>query len=454
MWAFDATNPSGSATMSKRLDPRPIAILSTGHLVVDLYQGAIPALLPIWKQLFALPYAATGAMMLALQLSSSVVQPLFGLLGDRFRRGYLLPLALLVAGGGVSAAVLAGSYAGALAGIVIGGLGVALYHPEGSRRAHERGGNLRATAMSWFSVGGNLGLGLGPLVTAVLLQRGLGALAAGLAGIGLAAALVLAAGRPLVTGERETAASPAGPSDDSPPGGSSPASSGQRGGDPASRVPGAAGARMPGASGARMPGAPASRTPDRWGALALLAAVVVMRSWTHASVQAFVPLLLTESGMPTARAQALLAVFLLAGPVGTLIGGPLADAIGRKPVMVWSMAATVPLMWLLGHASGPFLPAVLAASGFVLISTFSVSIVLAQELLPNRIGTASGIVLGASVGTGGIGVALLGWLADAWGLRAAVSTLALMPLAGLLLAAFLPAERRQPLPHRASVAAR
>lgn len=183
--------------MERRVDARPILLLSLGHLVADLYQGAIPALLPLWKQVFALPYAATGVMMLALQLSSSVVQPVFGVLGDRFRHRYLLPAAVLLAGAGVAGAVLADTYEGALAGIVLGGLGVALYHPEASRRAHEKSGELRATAMSWFSVGGNVGIGLGPLVVAALLAWGTHALAAGLVAIGLAAALALAAGRPM-----------------------------------------------------------------------------------------------------------------------------------------------------------------------------------------------------------------------------------------------------------------
>ena len=403
---------------TKRLDPRPILLLSLGHLVADLYQGAVPALLPLWKQAFALPYAATGAIMLALQVCSSVVQPLFGLLDDRARQRSWLPAAAALAGLGMAVAVLAPSYRLVLAGVMVGGLGVALYHPEASRRAHENSGALRATAMSWFSVGGNLGIGLGPLVVAALLARGETALASALAAIGLAAAWLLR-----VQGPRLLARGTHGT------------------GSAASPSTGAGRGRR--ASGAG-PGA------DRWGAVWLLSSVVVVRSWVHAGVQSFVPLLLTERGLPTAQAQSLLAVFLLAGAAGTLVGGPLADLTGRKPVMAGSMALSVPLVWLIGRVEAGALPVVLAAAGFALVSTFSVSVVLAQELLPSRVGTASGIVLGASVGTGGIGVALLGWLADARGLPVAMQAMAWLPLVGLALTVGLPSERGAALREGAS----
>jgi len=395
---------------TKRLDPRPILLLSLGHLVADLYQGAVPALLPLWKQAFALPYAATGAIMLALQVCSSVVQPLFGLLDDRARQRYWLPTAAALAGLGMAVAVLAPSYSLVLAGVVVGGLGVALYHPEASRRAHDHAGARRATAMSWFSVGGNLGIGLGPLVVAALLTHGVTALASGMAAIGLAAAWLLRAQGPRLLAR--------GPHD---------------AGSPAS--PSAQAARDRRDTGAG-PGV------DRWGALWLLSSVVVVRSWVHAGAQSFVPLLLTERGLPTPQVQTLLAVFLLAGAAGTLVGGPLADLVGRKPVMAGAMVLSVPLVWLIGRVDAAALPLVLAAAGFTLVSTFSVSVVLAQELLPSRVGTASGIVLGASVGTGGIGVALLGWLADARGLPAAMQAMGWLPLVGLALTLGLPSERR------------
>lgn len=396
----------------------PILLLAVGHLVVDLYQGAIPALLVHWKQAFALDYRATGAIMLAMQLCSSVVQPVFGALGDRREQRYLLPLALATAGAGMAAAVLAGSYRLALIGVVVGGLGVALYHPEASRRTHDASGSQRATAMSWFSVGGNLGLGLGPLAVAALLAGGPLALAVGMVAIGAAVALLLVAGRGAIL---------------------SPLFASPSGGYPSGRQHGLGPATAAGGVPRHEAGAGRS---DRWHALALLGMFVVMRSWVHAGVQAFVPMLVTEQGATLEYAQGLLAVFLLAGAAGTLVGGPLADRFGRKPVLTGSMALTVPLLWLAGEARGAWMVLVLAAAGFAVVSSFSVSVVLAQELVPRRVGTASGIMLGLSVGTGGIGVTLLGWLADQRGLGPVFGALALIPAAGLAFAASLPGASR------------
>lgn len=390
-----------------------IALLSLGHLVVDLYQSVVPALLPVWKQAFGLPYAAAGGVVLAMQVASSVVQPVFGVVGDRFADRHLLPGAILMAAAGMAAAAIAPSYGLAVACVLVGGLGVALYHPEGSRRAHEHSGPLRATSMSWFSVGGNLGMGLGPLVVAGLSAWGSHALAAGLAGIGAAAAASMWAGRRVVAGIPERRERPGWP-----------------------------GQALRGESDAPRPGAdPSPPAADRWGGLWLLAAVVHLRSSTHAAVQAFVPLLLTAGGMDVARAQAVLGLFLLAGAAGTLVAGPAADLFGRRPVIVGSMVLSAPLVWLVGHAPPQWVPLGLAVLGFVLASTFSVTIVLAQELLPNHVSTASGIILGVTVGTGGIGAVLLGWLADAVGIGATLSGLVALPLLGAMLASRLPQDR-------------
>lgn len=387
--------------MHHRGDLVAIALLAVGHLVVDLYQGAVPALLPLWKQAFHLPYAAAGSVVLALQVSSSVVQPLFGMMGDRLRTRWLLPVAVAVSAAGMAAAVLAKGLAGVLAGIVVGGLGVALYHPEGSRRAHERAGRLRATAQSGFVLGGNVGMALGPAVVLATAEGGPGFLATVIGGIGMATAAVLAAAsRRLFPGDGPEL-SPAAPS-------------------------------------------PRPRSADavRWGALALLGAVVVMRSWVHAGLQAMVPLYLTERGMAAADVQKLLSVFLLAGATGTAVGGPVADAVGRKPVIVGSMALAGPLVWLMARSSAPWSLLLFVLTGFVVVSTFSVATVMAQEMLPGHVGMATGVVLGLAVGTGGIGATLLGWVADRWGVASALGWLPVLPLVGLLLASRLPDDRR------------
>lgn len=392
-----------------------IVLLTLGHIVVDMYQGAVPALLPVWKQAFALPYAATGAVMLLFNVSSSVVQPALGLEVDRLRSRYVLALALLASSAGMVAALLAPGYAALMAFVLLGGLGVALFHPEASRRVHEASGAFRAAVMSWFTLGGNVGYGLGPLAVGLLSSGGTGPVAALFGLVGLGMALVYLVVR---LPDRTPQPTPAG------------------------------GETLAGAQGK------SASEPIPWGPLALLGAVVVLRAWTNNGVQAFLPLLLTSQGMETARAQRLISVFLLAGAAGTLVAGRAADRLGGKRVVVGSLALVVPLAWLLVWGERPWLLPVLVASGFFLISSFPVTLVMAQQLLPRHVATASGFVLGLGVGTGGMGVTLLGWVADRWGLQTALHGLVLLPLVAALAAWYLPESLRRGLPSGALAPAR
>ena len=407
-----------------------VALFTTGHMVVDMYQGAVPALLPMWKQSFALPYAATGFIMLLFNLVSSVVQPALGLAIDRLRSRYLPAAAVGVTGAGMVAAMLAPGYGVLLASILVGGLGVALFHPEASRRVHEAAGPFQATVMAWFTVGGNLGHGLGPLMVGLLSSGGFGRIAWGFALVGAAmAAVYLAAAS---SGWMGPWAAP------------QPAAELARRAQSGAGEAGGAGSSEAGAGleGTAEEGRPMRHGRYRvpWGALALLGTVVVLRAWANTGVQAFVPLLLTSEGVDMGRAQRLISVFLLAGAVGTLAGGRAADRLGAKRVLVGSMAVVVPLLWLLARGERAWLVPLLLASGFFLISSFPVTLVMAQHLLPGHVATASGFVLGLGVGTGGMGVTLLGWVADRWGLPAALHGLFLLPLLAMLVGACLPSS--------------
>ncbi|HEY8485905.1 MAG TPA: MFS transporter [Limnochordales bacterium] len=394
-----------------------IGLLALGHLVVDLFQGTVPALLPVWKQRFHLPYAAAGSIVLALQVSSSIVQPLFGVLGDRWQSRWWLSLAVLVAGAGTAAAAAASSFAGVLAGVVIGGLGVALYHPEGARRAHQHGGSRKATAQSGFVLGGNVGMALGPALVALWSGLGTGWLVGYLLAVGLSAAAVLAARSRWLAGELAA------------------------GGGPDRRAAAAAGER----GGPGHSCAPPPVQAFQWRALAVLGLVVVLRSWVHHGLQALFPLHLVEQGMARGDVQTLLSLFLLAGALGTAVGGPAADAVGRKPVIVASMAFTAALLWGVARTASPWRLVLLVATGFTVVSTFSVATVMAQELLPGRVGTATGIIMGATVGMGGVGATLLGWAADRWGVLWVLQRMPLLPLAAVALALTLPATTAAPV---------
>src|SRR5881227_3780153 len=148
-----------------------MALLSSGHLATDFANGALPALLPFLKDRFALSYAAVGAVILASQASSSLVQPLFGLWSDRRGAMWLLPAGVAVAGVGIAVAADAPQYWLVLVLVLVSGVGSAAYHPEASKFAGYVSGHRRATGMSMFSIGGNLGYAFGPLATTFLVHE-------------------------------------------------------------------------------------------------------------------------------------------------------------------------------------------------------------------------------------------------------------------------------------------
>jgi FSR family fosmidomycin resistance protein-like MFS transporter len=296
-----------------------------------------------------------------------------------------------VAGIGIALAAAAPAYWLVLLLVVISGLGVAAYHPEGSKFAAYAGGRKRASAMSLFSIGGNVGYALGPTVTTPLvLALGLtGALLLSLPVLGVALALLLVS--PYL----------------------------------------ARFAPEPGAAGR-------AEGEDRPGALALLLGVIAFRSVAWFGLITFVPLWEVSLGHSKAEGSHLLSLMLLAGGLGTLAAGPLADRLGRRPVLNVSLLATAPLIFvyvLVGGISGAI---ALAFVGVCVIGTFGVTMVMSQEYLPSRIGMASGLSIGLSIGLGGIAAVGLGALADSVDLQAAMYAAAAAPLAGLALALLLP----------------
>src|SRR5689334_11577707 len=172
-----------------------MALLSSGHFATDFSNGALPALLPFLRDKFSLSYTAVGAVILASQASSSLIQPLFGMWSDRRGAMWLLPSGVAVAGIGIAIAADAPSYWLVLGLVLISGIGSAAYHPEGSKFAGFVSGRKRASGMSWFSIGGNLGFGIGPLATtAVVVAFGLrGGLILAIPGLVVALAMLAGA---------------------------------------------------------------------------------------------------------------------------------------------------------------------------------------------------------------------------------------------------------------------
>lgn len=387
---------AGSAGQTReRPNARALALLAWGHLVIDTHQGALPALLPFLKAAFGLSYTAAGTVLLVATVASSVIQPLFGYLSDRSARRWLLPWSVVLTTLGLALVGLAPTYGLLLVCVAAAGLGIAAYHPEGFKTANQVAGDRKATGLSFFSIGGNIGTALGPPVIAALVTTfgrpgTLGMLVPGLLTAGLIAAVL-----PSLV----------------PP-------------------PAMAGVARAGAGDGR-----AMRA-----AIALLVAVVTVRSWTQLGLTAFIPFFYVDIlGADPRIVGPLLFGFLGAGALGTLVGGPIADRWGGRRVVTGSMLVAAPLVATFLWRQGDGLAVLcLLAAGFALVSSFSVTVVLAQAYLPRRLGMAAGLMTGLAIATGGIGVALLGWVADHWGLMTALALTAVMPLAGFAAALALP----------------
>jgi FSR family fosmidomycin resistance protein-like MFS transporter len=378
----------------REIDRPGIAALSAGHFATDFSNGALPALLPFLVERFDLSYTQVGALMLVSALASSIIQPLFGLWSDRRGAVWLLPVGVALAGGGMALAAASPSYGLCLLFVTISGLGTAAYHPEGSKFAAYVSGGRRASGMSLFSIGGNLGVALGALSTAplLLLFGRLGGLL--IAVPSLAVAVLLVASLQYLRGfepERRRTRELAG--------------------------------------------------EDRPGALALLLGVVAIRSVGWFGLLTFVPLWAVSLGHSESYGNNLLALMLFTGGVGTLVAGPLADRIGRRPVLVGSLAATPILTLVFVAVGGALGAAALALVGVCVVGTFGVTGVMSQEYLPSRIGLASGLVIGFSIGLGGIAALALGALADAVDLETAMYACAAVPVAAAVLGVLLPSSR-------------
>ncbi len=378
------------------MDRRAIATLSAGHGGVDFASGAIPALIPFLVAEFHLDYVAAGALMLAVTASSSLVQPLFGLWSDRRGALWLLPGGLALAAVGTALVALSPVYATALVFTFAAGIGIAAYHPEGAKFAAYASTARRASGMSLFNVGGNMGYALGPiLVTPLVLWLGLrgGALAAVPA---LVVSVALARALPRLAGLR-------------PSGGSQAAPSGE----------------------------------TRAGAMTVLAGVIALRSVAWFALLTFVPLWVVSQGGSEGEGNRELSAMLVAGVVGTLALGPIADRVGLRRTLLVTQAALPPLILVFLEVGGIAGTLALMGVGFCVVGTFGITIVLSQMYLPNRTGMASGLAVGLAMGIGGVAAVALGGLADSVDLEAALVTAALAPAVGVLLCLFLPSPHRR-----------
>ena len=392
-----------------KINKKALTILSAGHAITDINQGVLPVLLPFFKEAFSLSYTMAGVILLFGNLTSSVIQPVFGYYSDKRPIGWLLPLAPFIACLGLSISGFVPNYSFLLVCVIVSGIGIASFHPEGFKTAYFFTGQKKATGMSIFSVGGNLGIALGPmcvltLVTSFGLKGTLGMIVPGMLMAGILFLSLSWLSAPVHSAFIHLKKQPK-----------------------------------------------QSISQKETISLLLLIGIVTLRSFIQYGLMTYIPFYYLHflKGDPL-YAGKLISTFLMAGALGTLIGAPLADLWGHKKFLAATMIATFPLLLYFNNSEGWIAFAILGISGMVLISTFSVTVVMAQTLLPQRLGMASGLTAGFSVGTGGIGVTLLGIIADHWGVPTAMKSILIFPLIGFGLSLLLkyPPEKAKILADR------
>jgi FSR family fosmidomycin resistance protein-like MFS transporter len=373
-----------------------LVILAAGHFVTDINTGALPAFLPFLKESLDLSYAMTASILLAFNITSSVIQPIFGFFSDRWSAKWLLLLGPLIASLGLALLGFSPSYYWILLFSSVSGLGQASYHPEGFKTMNLLSGEKKATAISLFYLGGNLGFAMGPILATIFFAySGLrGSIWFVVPGIFMMAVfLIIPHWR--ASGEFSPSKIKSSP----------------------------------------QPSAPANNFPG----MVLLILAVVLRSATRLSLLAFVPFYFIKvlNYDPLVSGK-YLTVFLLAGTAGITLGGFLADRFGYKRTVLISLLLTPLFLFLFFYTTGILSLVFFALAGLFIISSNSVTMAMGQAFLPRNVAMASGLILGLAMGIGGIGTTIFGWLADQFGIPFTLQATFFLPLLASAVFYFIP----------------
>ena len=372
---------------------RSLLSLSLAHFTLDLYPSILPIMLPFLMASLHLTYTQAGLVATAYLVGSSLTQPLFGYLADRFTPRILGPLGVIWTAAFIVSAAYAWSYPILLGFILLAALGSAAFHPQGAAQASVISGEPRATSLALFSFGGSLGYALGPLMGGVVFSN-LGLRSAVLLLLPALVALPLLLVRPPVEREERKA--------------------------PLER-----------------------RNPIEWGATPWLvvvsvAMIVLLRPWAFTSLTTYLPLLYQNRGYSLFLASQVLFLFLISSAFGGVLTAFLADRFGPRRVLAFSLILSSPMIYLFLYAPGAW-PHLLAISlGIFLGGLIPVVTFVAQNLFSGSAAMASGFALGGQFTAGGIGVAVTGFLADRFGLLRSLELLVLLPLVAALFCLGLP----------------
>jgi FSR family fosmidomycin resistance protein-like MFS transporter len=390
-----ASSSSGAGAAAPRQTPASFGILgaiSVSHMINDMMQSLLLAIYPIIKNDFHLSFGQIGLITLTYQLTASLLQPLVGLFTDKRPQHYSLPVGMCFTLAGLLLLSIAPSFGAVLLAAALVGTGSSIFHPESSRVARMASGGQHGMAQSLFQVGGNAGSALGPLLAAAVIAP------YGKASLGWLS-LTAVAGILLLT--------------------------------PVSRWY----ARRQVAARAR-PAHAAVQTLSRGkvaGAISVLLLLVFSKYFYMASIGSYFTFYLMDKfHLSIQNAQMHLFLFLAAVAVGTFVGGPVGDRIGRKPVIWVSILGVAPFTLLLPHVGLFWTSALSIVIGLILASAFSAILVYAQELIPGKVGMVAGLFFGFAFGMGGLAAAVLGMLADRTSVELVYQVCGFLPLLGVV----------------------
>ena len=377
-----------------------LAAISFCHLLNDMMQSLLPALYPMLKSSYALTFGEIGILTFTYQITASLLQPLIGRYTDSTPRPYSLSIGMSFTLFGLALLASARTYPLLLAAAAMIGTGSSVFHPESSRVARMASGGRHGLAQSVFQVGGNFGTAIGPLLAAfIVLPHGQSSVlwfsCAALVGIFVLFNVGhwykrhgIARLKPRATDTGATHATPT--------------------------------------------------RREVTVAISVLLALIFSKYFYLASLTSYYTFyLISRFHVSVQASQIYLFVFLGSVALGTILGGPVGDRIGRKYVIWGSIVGVLPFTLLLPHANLLWTAVLTVPIGVILASAFPAIIVYAQELLPGRTGTVAGLFFGLAFGMGGIGAAVLGEVADSFGIKLVYEICAFLPLIGLL-AGFLP----------------
>ncbi|PIA67957.1 MFS transporter [Ectopseudomonas toyotomiensis] len=399
-----ATTLAGASPISQAspLVIRVIGACALAHLINDLIQAVLPAIYPMLKLNYGLSFAQIGLITLTFQLTASLLQPWVGYHTDRHPKPWLLPAGSLCTLVGILMLAFVGSFPAILLASALVGIGSSTFHPEASRIARLASGGRYGLAQSTFQVGGNAGTAFGPLLAAaIIIPYGQG----NVAWFGLFAAFAIVVLYGLSRWYRHHLT-----------------------------------LFKLKQGGVATHGLSAGRVKF---ALLILALLVFSKYFYMASFTSYFTFFLIEKfDLSVASSQLYLFLFLGAVAAGTFFGGPIGDRIGRKQVIWFSILGVAPFSLLLPHVDLFWTGVLSMVIGFILASAFSAIVVFAQELMPGNVGMIAGLFFGLMFGFGGIGGALLGYLADIHGIEEVFLICSFLPLLGIL-TALLPSLKKQ-----------